>query len=321
MIDIQNKKIAVTGAGSMINSSIVRKLKERGAIVDPIYHSETNLLFEKSVNDRFDKFKPDYVIHGAGFNGGISFNKSLPLTIHYRTVTMAMNVINSAASHGVKKLVSLLTSCAYPAKDGFLKEEDFLKGECHESVECHGYGKRTLFIHGKQAYKQYGLKCLGVIFNNCYGPGDVFNDNNKLKVCGALIKKFVDAKQKDSPDVLIWGTGKPRRELLYSEDAAEGAIRVLESYEDITLPINIGWGTDQSIVELAEKIRLLIEYNGNVIYDKNRPDGQMQKLLDVSRMKEILNWQPEIDLDTGLKKTIEYYENWVADNKMMESNR
>lgn len=321
MINLLNKKVSITGAGSMINNQIIIKLKERGAIVDPILHMETNLLFEESVNQRLDKFKPDYIIHGAGFNGGISFNKELPMTIHYRTITMAMNIINAAASRGIKKVVSLLTSCAYPAKDGLLKEEDFLKGECHESVECHGYGKRTLFIHGKQAHKQYGLRCVGAILNNCYGPGDVFHDANKLKVCGALIKKFVDAKNQNLSSVTIFGTGEPRRELIYCEDAAEGVIRTLESYDNINLPINLGWGIDNTISNIAEQIQHLVNYKGQIIYDKSRPDGQMQKLLDVSRMRLLLNWYPKISLQEGLRKTINYYINLTTQNKNSLSDR
>lgn len=310
MIDLKNKIVSVTGANSMIGSKICLKLKERGAIVDPILHSETNLLFESSTNERLEKTRPDYLIHCAGFNGGIQFNKDLPLTIYYRTVTMAMNVINAAASHGVKKVVSLLTSCAYPSQDGFLKEEDFLKGECNPSVECHGYAKRALFIYGKQAYKQYRLNCVGVIFNNCYGEGDT-TDPNRCKVCGSLVMKIVKAKKLGLPNITVWGTGKPRRELLYCEDAAEGAIRTLEYYNDNTLPLNIGWGLDQSIGELAQRIAKIAKYDGNIVYDVTKPDGQMQKLLDVSRMESILCWKPSISLDEGLEKTIRYYDSLI----------
>ncbi len=320
MLDLKNKKVLVTGAVSMINSQIVKKLKLRGAIVDPVYHNQTDLLSESAVNDRFNHSKPDYLIHGATYSGNIKFNLALPQTVFYRSTLMGMNVLNAASSHKVKKVVCLLTSCGYPGNiSGMLSEDQFLMGRPHETVACHGDAKRALFLYGQMTYKQYGMPCHGVIFNNCYGE-ETF-DLERTKVLGSLIKKIKDAKAQNKPEIIIWGSGQPRREFLHAEDAAEGAIQVLESYDDINLPLNIGWGTDQTILELAEKIKRLSEYDGNLVLDLSKPDGQMQKLLNVDRMKKLLQWKPQIDLETGILKTIWYYDYITHKQKFAESYR
>lgn len=307
MINLNNSKVLLTGAGSMINREIAISLKLRGAIVEEVFHRDTDLLSHEQTNERFSKFKPDYVIHGAGFNGGIEYNRLLPSTIYYRTTLMAMNVLNAAVAFRTKKVVTLLTSCAFPSQNGRLKEEMFLEGKPNASVECHGYGKRNLFIYGLQIHKQYGIDVVSVIFNNSYGPYDRF-DEQRGKVISGLIKRFVDAKRNNLSEVVLWGSGKPRREFIYCADAAEGAVLALEKYNDTSLPINIGTGVDISILELAEKIKSISGYNGKIICDISKQDGQMQKLLDVTRMQQLLNYYPPTTLDQGLYNAIKYYE-------------
>lgn len=309
MINLKDTKVLLTGAGSMINREIALSLKNRGAILEEVFHYDTDLLSTEQTNERFDRFRPDYVIHGAGYNGGIEFNRLIPSTIFYRTTLMAMNVLNACASFSVKKVVTLLTSCAFPSQNGQLSEEMFLEGHPNKSVECHGYGKRNLYIYGQQVRKQYGLNVVSVVFNNSYGPYDRF-EPERSKVVAGLVKKFVDAKRQGLDEVVLWGTGKPRREIIYCADAAEGAVRALESFDDQDLPlINIGTGVDISIYELAEKIKALSGFTGKISLDTTRQDGQMQKLLNVDRMTKLLNYYPPTTLQSGLTNTIRYYEN------------
>ncbi len=321
MINLKNARVTLLGPKSMLGRQAYKVLFEEGAIIDCVYHEQCDLLSEQQTFKRIDAFRPQYVLNFAGFNGGIKYNSLLPLTIYYRTTEIALNVTNACCSYGVKKLVNVLTSCAYPGyNDGVLKEDMFLSGTPHESVECHGYAKRNAYIFGKQACKQYNIQVVGVILNNCYGPHDSF-DPEKTKVVGGLVKRFVDAANTNQKEVVIWGTGKSRREFLYCEDAGRGVVEVLKKYDDISSPINIGWGEDVSIAELAQKIKELSGFKGQLVFDTSKPDGQLKKLLDVTRMNSLLDWKPKIDLDTGLRLTIDYYKDLLADKVSKESDR
>ncbi len=308
MINLENKKVLLTGAGSLINRPIARRLKQRGAIVHEVFHRDCDLLNKAKVDEVFWKNPPDFCIHGAGFNGGIEYNKLYPKDIMEKTIVMGMNVLDACVKYKTQKTVILLTSCSYPSKSGQLTEDEFLNAPCDGSVECHGWAKRLVFMYGKQCFKQEGLISVGVIFNNSYGPKDYFEEPSRLKVLGALIKKIVDAKNNNEPQIVIWGTGKPRREFIYCEDAAEGAVRTLERYDNVNMPINVGCGMDLTIKELAEKICEIVKYNGELVLDTTKQDGQMQKLLCVERMKELLGFYPTVKLEDGIKKTIQYYE-------------
>lgn len=307
MIDWKGQKVMIFGAGSMLSTPLQEKLVEKEANVFPVYHKNWDLCDARQAEDLVAIFRPKYVFNFAGFNGGITMNLERPAEIFHKTTMINFNVLTACSKHNVTKVIQPITSCAYPAKDGRLVETDFLSGLPHFSVECHGYAKRNAFLYGIQLHKQYGLNVANVVFNNCYGPGDRFSEPNRLKVAGSLIKKFVDA-QKNGVDVTLLGTGSPRRELLFSEDAAEGAIKVAEYYNDSTSLINIGTGVDISILELSNKIKSIISFTGKVNWDFSKPDGQMQKLLDVTKMQRTLHgWYPKTSLQEGLLKTIIWY--------------
>jgi GDP-L-fucose synthase len=313
MICLKDKKVMVTGGQSMIGGATCTALEKRGAIVDRVPHSECNLLEYDKIDYRIYNFSPNYIIHAAGFNGGLNFNKQFPASIYGKTAEMAINVLCAASVYKIPKVVSILPSCAYSYQDKegwtreILSEENFTDGAPHPSVECHGLAKRILFDYSRQIHKQYNLNYVCAILNNCYGPRDSF-DINKTKVVGALVKKFVEAKRTGAPYVEVFGTGAAKREFLFSEDAGEGIVRVLESYDDPTLPINLGSGKEISIKKLAEKISGLVEYDGEIKYLVEYGDGQLRKLLSDVRTKELLNWSPKTRIDIGLMKTIEYYE-------------
>lgn len=315
MLDLYNKKVIVTGPKSMVGRCVCDRLINLNAVVEPIYHEDTNLLDLNQTFKRFENFKADYVVHLAGWNGGIELNRLMPSTIFFRTTQMALNIIQACCHFNVKKMVGIISSCAYPdLGEESLKEIDFLNGAIHTSVECHGYAKRNLFIASELAAKEHNIIAVNCVVNNMYGPFDSFS-LTKTKVVGALIKKFVDARNKNEPTVTLFGTGKPRRELIYCADGAEGVIQTLLHYNNSFEPINIGTGVDISIKDLAEKIAGLVNFKGKIEWDTSKADGQMRKLLDNTKMKEILKWEPKTSLDEGLAKTIEFYEQNILLNK------
>jgi GDP-L-fucose synthase len=308
MIDLREKKILVTGANSMVGRSVIKALFRRHAEVDPVYHEQCDLLNYQNIAERVLQSKPDYCIHAAGYNGNIKFNQNFPSDIFYNTTIMGLNTLKACALLGVKKIVSPLASCAYRSTDKLLKEEDFHLGMPDSSVEAHGLSKKAIFYYSRQIHKQYGVQAVCTIFNTVYGPHDSY-DINKTKVVGGLIKKFIDAVENGEEEVICWGTGIPRRELIYCDDAAEGIVQTLEKYNDVDWPINIGFNQDINIKELAETISRLASFKGKIIWDTTRPDGQYRKLLNSDRMKEYdICIKNPIFLEDGLKKTIEWYE-------------
>lgn len=293
----------------MLGRPTVELLKAEGAIVKEVFHIDYDLTSQSECTRLFNDFpNPTYLIHFAGFNGGINYNKKLPATIFERTVKMGVNVLAMAASHKVKKVVNLMTSCAYPPTEEPLKEEQFLTSEPHPSVRCHALAKRTLYIFSQLLEQQYGMRTVSVILNNSMGPFDSF-DLEKTKVVGALIRKFVEAKRNKEPEVVVWGTGKARRELMYSKDAAKGIVEVLKHYEDTSLPINLGSSIDHTIASLAEKIKDVSGYTGKIVFDTTKPDGQMRKILDITRMQKYLpDYFPDTPIKVALKETVQWYE-------------
>lgn len=309
MHKLKDSKVMVTGASSMIGRNIITALSNREAKVFPVYHDEYNLISPDQTYEAYMVSQPDYVIHAAGFNGGIKFNKEYPATIFYRTSMMALNVLEMARAFSVHKTVSILASCSYPdIKKEKFEESDLWNGKSHDSVECHGLSKRVLDAFSRQVSKQYPLtQCVSTILTNSYGPYDSY-DPNKTKVVGALIKKFVDAKDQGLKKVECWGTGAPLRDFLFSEDAGELIVQVLEKYDDPFSPINLGSGTETSIKELTEVIAELVGYQGEIVWDTSKPDGQYRKFLSTDKMQEVLdvNVTP---LKDGLRKTIDWYKN------------
>tara|TARA_R110002050_G_scaffold129291_1_gene250815 strand:+ start:51 stop:989 length:939 start_codon:yes stop_codon:yes gene_type:complete len=307
MTELKNKKVIVTGASSMIGRAVVKKLRERGAHVYELLHRDCDLLNFKETIRVFEKYNPDYCIHAAGYNGNINFNKLYPTDIFYNTTIMGLNTLKACAHVGVKKVVSALASCAYRSTDQALKERDFNEGLPDKSVEAHGLSKKSLYYFSKQIYKQHDVIAVCTIFNTAYGPHDSF-DVNKTKVVGGLIKKFSDAVANNEKEVVCWGTGSPRKELIYCEDAAEGLVQALEKYYDVNYPINIGYNQDISIKDLASLISRLTGFKGEITWDRTRPDGQFRKLLDSSRMKECgIEIKNPVSLEKGLEQTIKWY--------------
>lgn len=316
MIDLCKKKVLVTGGTSMIGRYVCQRLEELGARVDNCPHSECDLLNPHDISERLISVKPDYVIHAAGWNGGIEWNRKYPATIFKNTALMALNVLYYSAILGIKKVVSVLASCSYPdSLTGAMNEKDLWNGLPNQSVECHGLSKRILDAYSRQLYKEHNFNSVCCVLTNSYGPYDSYHPD-KTKVVGALIRKFVEAKLNNLEEVVCWGTGAPLREFIYCEDAAIGIVNVLMKYEDNNSVINIGSGQEVSIKELTNIIASEVGYDGNIIWDTNKPDGQMKKLLDSSKYRKMFPCTFS-SLQYGIKETVK----WYTENKEFADNK
>lgn len=285
----------------MIGNAVATSLENCGHKVKRLMHMECDLM---SLDQARDHITSDYefVVHAAGYNGGIEWNRLYPETIFFRTSMMALNVLHTCVQRKIGRVMSIISSCAYPDKgQEVLREEDFWEGSPNPSVECHGLSKRVLHAYTRQINKQHKLKYICAVLTNCYGPMDNFNPL-KTKVVGALIKKIVDAKMNNDPEIVCWGSGLPRRELMFSEDAGYALAEALLCWERSDL-VNVGIGEDFSIAEVAETIASIVEYRGKIKWDTSKPDGQMRKLLDSSK----LDCPPKHSLLEGLQKTIQWY--------------
>ena len=306
MIDIKDSKILVTGGEGFLGSALCEKIVEHGATPIVLKHEEVNLHDLQAIIHFLTATKPDFCIHAAGYNGGIEFNRMYPADILYSNTVMGLNLHHACEYVGVKKILSIMTSCAYPDTGmDLLKEETFWDGLPNKTIRAHGIAKRILQVASEAYNDQYELNASTVCVTNLYGPRDTFN-LVRTKVVGALIRKFVEAKNEEDETVECWGTGAPMREFMYVYDAAEAIIQALQSYDDHSQPLNIGTGKDISIKELVEYISNAVDYKGEVFWNTEKPDGQMKKLLDTTRMKEYINISP-VEVEEGIKKTVEWY--------------
>ena len=310
----KNRKIYIAGHNGMVGSAIVRNLKSKGfnnLIFSP--HRQYNLINQQTVIDFFDGEKPDYVIDAAGKVGGILSNNMHRAQFIYENMMIQNNIIHAAHEHKVKKLLFLGSSCIYPKLASQpMKEEYLLTRELEDTNEPYAIAKISGIKMCENYYRQYGDNFISVMPTNLYGPNDSF-DLQLSHVLPALIRKFHEAKIKNSEFVELWGTGKPKREFLYVDDLADACVYLLKYLDAETLydkmkisHINIGYGEDLFIVELAEIIRSIVNFQGEIRYDSTKPDGTPRKLLDITRIKQ-LGWKPTITLQEGIKKSYEWY--------------
>jgi GDP-L-fucose synthase len=301
----------------MIGSAVLRRLQARGftrlvtARVDLTNQAET-LKFLKTE-------KPDYVFLAVTKLGGIMANSQYPADFIYDNLVSQSNVINAAWKSGVKKLLYFASSCIYPeASPQPVKEEYLLTGELEPTSEAYAIAK-IAGIRMCQAYnRQYGAHFISVVPADVYGPGDDFHPETG-HVLPALMAKMHEAKVKHKPEVIVWGSGEPRRETLHVDDLADAAVFLMDYYDKPEI-INIGGGKDISIKELAQLLKEVVGFKGNIVYDKSKPDGTLRKLLDNRRIKE-LGWSPGIDPATGIRQTYQWYQAHVAGKSLTGSVR
>lgn len=302
------KKIFVPGGNGFVGSSVVKKLKEKKLNFFSLSLKDGyDFRNFKQTKELFEKEKPDAVINCAAFVGGIQFGYQYPGEIFYNNILMSTYLMEAARQVGVKRFINPLSNCVYPAHLSKFKEEEWWSGHLHESVLSYGLARKASWVQGWSYQKQYNFDSIHLILASMYGPGDHF-DETRSHALGALIMKFVEAKRKNLPEVIIWGTGNPIREWLYVEDGAEALVRALEIESQIE-PINIGRGEGVSILELANLIKEAVEYEGKLVLDKSKPDGALCKIMEVSQMQKVFGWFPSTHLEQGIKKTVEWYEN------------
>lgn len=302
----KNSKIYIAGHKGLVGSAIVRKLQEEN-FNNLIFktHAELDLENQQAVKYFFEKEKPDYVFLAAAKVGGINANNTKRAEFIYDNLMVQNNVIHSSYLFGVKKLMFLGSSCIYPKfAPQPMKEEYLLDGKLEPTNEPYAIAK-IAGIKMCEAYNaQYGSNFISVMPTNLFGPNDNFDLENS-HVLPALIKKFYDAKKNNLPTVTLWGSGTPKREFLYIDDMADACLYLMENYNNIAI-VNIGRGEDISIIDLANLIEKILEFDCKIIFDNSKPDGTPRKLLDVSKINSI-GWKAKISLEDGIRKTIDWY--------------
>jgi GDP-L-fucose synthase len=310
----RDSRIFVAGHRGLAGSSIVRALQAAGYTDILSAGRETLDLREKSaVGEFFSKQRPEFVFLAAAKVGGILANSTYPAEFLYDNLAMQMNVIDSAWRNSVRKLLFLGSSCIYPKMAPQpLREEYLLTGELEPTNEWYAVAK-IAGIKLCQAYRaQYGFNAISLMPTNLYGPGDNFHPQNS-HVLPALLKRFSEAADADVPEIVIWGSGAPRREFLHVDDLADAALFLMKHYDAPEL-VNIGTGNDLTIRELAEMIGRLTGYRGKLVFDPSKPDGTPRKLLDVSKING-LGWKARIPFEQGIADTLRWYRSQRAQAK------
>jgi len=300
-------KIYVAGHRGLVGSAILRRLRLEGyENLVTRTHEELDLTNEQTVNEFFEEQKVEHVFFAAARVGGILANSTYPVEFLSDNLYMQLNVINAAYRHGVRRLMFLGSSCIYPKfAPQPIKEEHLLTGELEPTNEPYALAK-IAGIKLCQAYsKEYDADFLSVMPTNLYGSGDNF-DLEGSHVLPALIRKFHEAKVNDEPQVIVWGTGTPRREFLHVDDLADACVYLMRNYAGGE-PLNVGVGKDISIGELAALIREVVGYKGEIVYDTSKPDGTPRKLLDVSKLHN-LGWRASIPLREGIEQTYAWFQ-------------
>lgn len=316
MIINKSSKLYLAGHNGMVGSSVMDVLRRRGYQNIVFADSkELDLTNQSAVNTFFEKENPEYVIISAAKVGGIYANSTYRAQFLFENLMIQCNLIHASYIFGVKKLLFLGSSCIYPKNCMQpIKEEYLLTGYLENTNEPYAIAKIAGIKMCENYFKQYQSNFISVMPTNLYGPRDSFDLKNS-HVLPALIRKFNEANLQNLKDVKIWGTGKPRREFMFVNDLAEACVYVFENLESEELysknisHINIGSGKDITILELANKIKKIVGYDGNISFDHSKPDGTYRKLLDITRLEE-LGFKNKISFDEGLEKT----NNWYKDN-------
>ena len=310
-----DSKIYVAGHQGMVGSAIVRALQQQGCRqIITRSHADLDLCNQAAVEAFFQREKVEVLFLAAAKVGGILANDRYPAECIYQNLVMECNVIHAAYRSGVESLLFLGSSCIYPKNaQQPMKESALLTGTLEPTNEPYAIAKIAGIKLCESYNRQYGVDYRSVMPTNLYGPNDNFHPQNS-HVIPAMIRRFNEAKVQRAPEVVVWGTGNPRREFLHVDDLASACLHVMrlsrEEYHSQTEPmlshINVGAGTDATIKALAQMIQTVVDYRGEIVFDTTKPDGTPRKLLDVSKL-QALGWTAKIPLDQGLKSTYEWY--------------
>ncbi|CEG13856.1 NAD-dependent epimerase/dehydratase [groundwater metagenome] len=312
----KEKKVLLTGGSGFLGKNLLPRLNE---LIEEIFvprSSEFDLRKEKHIDALFNKFKPDIVIHLAADVGGIGYLMSNSGKIYFNNIMMNTLLIEKAMRYKVDKFVGINTVNCYPENAEIPTKESYLwGGKPEKNVASYSMAKRMMIFQSEVYSEQYGFNSINLILDNIYGPFDNF-DLNTSRVIPALIRKCINAIENDEKEIICWGDGSPKREFLYVEDAAEGILLATEKYNK-TDPINLGAGFEISIKDIVKLIINLTGFEGDIIWDTSKPNGQSRRCLDVSRAKKEFGFEAKIPLEEGLKKTITWYK---QNNKFKVNN-
>jgi GDP-L-fucose synthase len=298
------RAVAVTGGAGFLGKAVVRDLEALDADVRVIRSSEHDLRDAGDARAAVEGART--VIHLAARVGGIGFNRRNPAPLAYDNLAMGTNVFEQSRLAGVEKLVAACSVCAYPKFTSVpFSEDDLWDGYPEESNAPYGLAKKMLLVLSDAYRRQYGFDSCAPIMANLYGPNDNF-DLEDSHVIAAMIHKFVVAADQGLPEVTLWGTGSPSREFLYVDDAARALLLCAERL-DSSQPVNIGTGIETRIRDLAETISRHAGFEGEIVWDESRPDGQPTRYLDTSRARELIGFESEVDLEEGLRRTVESF--------------
>jgi len=305
--DFTSKRIAVTGGKGFLGRHLIKKLTDEGCRhIASFGSSKYNLLNLDDIKRMYDDTKPDIVIHLSARVGGIGFNLENPASLFYENLMMGTQLLHEGYLRNIEKFVAIGTICAYPKFTPVpFKEDNLWDGYPEETNAPYGLAKKMMLVQSQAYRQQYGFNSIFLLPVNLYGPGDNF-DPISSHVIPALIKKCVDATLKNENNIVVWGTGKITREFLYVEDAAEAIALATQKY-DKSDPVNIGAGFEISIKELIELIVELTDFQGRIVWDDTKPDGQPRRTLDTTKALEEFGFKAKTSFREGLKKTIEWY--------------
>ena len=302
-----DKRVLVTGGagflGRFVTDELLRSGASKGDIIVPRKGSSDLRLFDNCVRAVEGA---DIVIHLAVTGGGIGFNRDHPAETFYDNAVMGLQMMEAARREGVSKFVTAGTICSYPKFASIpFKEGDLWNGYPEETNAPYGLAKKMLLVPGQAYRTQYGFNSIHLLLVNLFGPGDSF-DLEKSHVIPALIRKFVEAKENRNDEVVVWGTGKASREFLYVADAAEGIRLAAERYES-SEPVNLGAGFEITVERLVTLVSSIVGFEGEVVWDRSKPDGQPRRMLDVSRAENEFGFRAKTGFEEGLRNTVEWY--------------
>ncbi len=305
----KNKKIVIPGGDGFVGKHLIEKLQKIDCQIF-VPKTKDGIDFRKKEDciSYFNSTKPDIVINCAANQGGIAYHTGKQADLFMDNMLMGTFLMQAAQKVGVDKFINIVAGCSYP---GYLEisemnEEDYWNGKLHESIFSYGFARKASIVYGLALKKQYGFNSIHLVMANMYGPGEHFNPQQSKALAG-LIKKIYEAKINNISEVEVWGTGKPVRDWLYVQDGVEGILRAGAVYNDVE-PMNIATGRGISIKELAETIKKVVGYKGELVYDTSKPDGALHKTFGIHKMKKKLQWVPKTPIEKGIKETVAWLE-------------
>lgn len=299
-------KILVLGATGFVGGRVCKLLDARGLAYQRSSRSLGADLRERDqAHALFQDVKPTHVLNCASFVGGIQYGYKYPVDIFDNNARIIANMFAAAHEAGVRRIVNPVSNCVYPRAKTLFKEDEIWDGPLDESILVYGMMRKLSWVAAWAYARQHGLDTLNLVLSNMYGPDDHFEEE-RSHALGALVMKFAKAKAEGAPQVVVWGTGKPVREWLYVDDGAEAMVRGLDAPATTDF-VNVGVAEGISVIDLAEKIRAAVGYEGEIVLDTSKPDGAPYKTVDGAHGEALLNWRPGVGLDEGLMRTVDWY--------------